>query len=64
MSLEIYGLYFSKTDPTAYQCKKSAQNFMKHIRNKYIFKGYMPLKQNTLEKSDFTQCSRNLRNIK
>lgn len=46
MSLEIYisGLDFSKTDPTVYQCKKSGQTFMRHIRNKYVFKGYMPLK--------------------
>lgn len=45
MSLEIciYGVDFSKTDSTAYQCvKKSVQNFMRHIKNKYIFKGYMP----------------------
>lgn len=46
MSFEIciYELDFSNADPIAQQCKNSIQNFMRHFRNKYIFKGHMSLK--------------------
>lgn len=52
MSFEIciYGLDFSKNDSTTYKCKNSVPNFMIHIKNKYILKGYMPWKRVSLEK--------------
>lgn len=60
MSLEIriYGLDFSKTDSTAYQCKKSVQNFMRHILkiNTYLKAICLERQNITRKKSDFKPC--------
>lgn len=67
MSLEIYiyGLDFSKTDPTALQCKKSVQNFVRYIRGKHILKNYTQKEDRiSLEKSDFIKPSRKLKKYK